>query len=295
LNSVLLPFAWRGREFDIVHETYYSRACSGHGRARVLTLHDMIYEQFPQDFPDTAQVVAAKRTAAERADHIICVSETTRRDAIRLLGIDAEKTSVIYLGGSLAFQGAPERKDVKPCILYVGQRSGYKNFQLLLRAFADSARLVRDFELVSFGGRGFAVAEQRRIERLGLAGRVRHVSGDDALLSAYYRAALAFVYPSRYEGFGLPPLEAMTSGCPVVCSTAGSIREVVGDAGAYFDPDDSERLRAILERLADDKHYGDGLRAQGAEQIKKYSWAKCAAETLQTYQRLTGRGMQLRT
>jgi glycosyltransferase involved in cell wall biosynthesis len=114
------------------------------------------------------------------------------------------------------------------------------------------------------------------------------MGGSDRLLEAHYRAAIAFVYPSRYEGFGIPPLEAMAFGCPVACSDAGSIREVVGDAGAYFQPDDVQGLRAILERLAEDRAYAAELRAKGFAQIKKYSWESCAQETLQLYEQLLG-------
>jgi glycosyltransferase involved in cell wall biosynthesis len=289
LNSALVPLFWKGREFDIVHETYYSKALYGRGRVRILTIHDLIHEQFPQDFPDTARVIAAKRAAAERADHIICVSENTRRDAIRLLGIGHERTSVIHLGYSPGFQHAdPAGHHLAPCVLYVGQRGGYKNFEVLLEAFASSPKLRQAFDLVAFGGRSFSTEEQRRIRALGVASRVRQVGGDDALLNAHYRAAVAFVYPSRYEGFGIPPLEAMATGCPVACGNAGSIGEVVGPAGAYFDPDDRDGLRLILERLADDAVYADELRAKGFEQIKKYSWARCAAETLERYKRLAG-------
>jgi glycosyltransferase involved in cell wall biosynthesis len=290
LNKALLPLYWAGRNFDIVHETYYSQACRGRGRVRVMTLHDMIHELFPRDFPDSAQVTAAKHAAVRRADHIICVSETTRQDAIRLLGIAPERSSVIYLGCSLDKPVAATTPEATPgpCILYVGVRSGYKNFLVLLEAFAASKSLPPTVDLVAFGGRPFSADERRRIEELGVAGRVRQMTGSDRLLEAHYRAALAFVYPSRYEGFGIPPLEAMAVGCPVACSDAGSIREVVGDAGAYFQPDDVQGLRAILERLADDRAYAAQLRARGFAQIKKYSWESCAQETLQLYEQLLG-------
>ena len=289
LNKALLPLYWAGRNFDIVHETYYSQACRGRGRVRIMTLHDMIHELFPRDFPDSAQVTAAKHAAVRRADHIICVSETTRRDAIRLLGIAPERSSVIYLGCSLdtPVAQAPEATPA-PCILYVGVRSGYKNFLVLLEAFAASKSLPPTVDLVAFGGRPFSADERRRIEELGVAGRVRQMSGSDRLLEAHYRAAIAFVYPSRYEGFGIPPLEAMAAGCPVACSDAGSIREVVGDAGAYFDPDDVQGLRAILDRLVEDHAFAPELRLRGFAQIRKYSWENCARETLHLYEQLLG-------
>jgi glycosyltransferase involved in cell wall biosynthesis len=289
-NKALLPLYWAGRNFDIVHETYYSRVRRGRGRVRVVTIYDMIHELFPQDFPDSAQVTAAKHAAVRRADHIICISETTRQDAIRLLGIAPERSSVIYLGCSLdtpVVAPAPEGSPAA-CILYVGVRSGYKNFLVLLEAFAAAKSLPATVDLVAFGGRPFSAEERRRIDELGVAGRVRQMSGSDRLLEAHYRAAIAFVYPSRYEGFGIPPLEAMAFGCPVACSDAGSIREVVGDAGAYFQPDDVQGLRAILERLAEDHAYAAELRAKGSAQIKKYSWESCARETLQLYEQLLG-------
>jgi glycosyltransferase involved in cell wall biosynthesis len=289
-NKALLPLYWAGRHFDIVHETYYSPVRRGLGRVRVVTVYDMIHELFPQDFPDSAQVTAAKHAAVRRADHIICISETTRQDAIRLLGIAPERSSVIYLGCSLdtpVAAPAPEATPA-PCILYVGVRSGYKNFLVLLEAFAAAKSLPATVDLVAFGGRPFSADERRRIEELGVAGRVRQTSGSDRLLAAHYRAAIAFVYPSRYEGFGIPPLEAMAAGCPVACSDAGSIREVVGDAGAYFGPDDVHGLRAIIERLAEDHAYAAELRAKGFAQIQKYSWASCAQETLQLYEQLLG-------
>jgi glycosyltransferase involved in cell wall biosynthesis len=289
-NKALLPLYMAGRNFDIVHETYYSRVRRGRGRVRVVTVYDMIHELFPQDFPDSAQVTAAKHAAVQRADHIICISETTRQDAIRLLGISPEHSSVIYLGCSLDAPAAAAASEATPapCILYVGVRSGYKNFLVLLEAFAAAKSLPQTVDLVAFGGRPFSAEERQRIEDLGVTGRVRQLSGSDRLLDAHYRAAITFVYPSRYEGFGIPPLEAMAVGCPVACSDAGSIREVVGDAGAYFHPDDVGGLRSILERLAQDRAYAAQLRALGFAQIQKYSWERCAGETLRLYERLLG-------
>jgi glycosyltransferase involved in cell wall biosynthesis len=290
LNAVLLPYYWHGSKFDVLHETYYSRSQQGQGRVRVLTVYDMIHELFPQEFSDSAQISQAKSAAIRRADHVICISETTRQDAIRLLGLAPEQSSVIYLGWSLDGEVASTSPKVagKPYVLYVGARNEYKNFGILLEAFASSAMLRRDFELVAFGGRGFSAEEAKEIQRAGLTNCVRHVRGDDGLLKAYYRSAAAFVYPSRYEGFGIPPLEAMANACPVACSNAGSICEVVGDAAAYFHPDDADQLRLILERLAQDSRFAEDLRAKGFECIKKYSWEKCAAETLAVYQSLAG-------
>lgn len=289
VNSVLLPFCWRAQSFDVIHETYYSAIRRGRSRVRVLTIYDMIHELFPQEFPDAEQVTRAKQAAAERADHVICISATTLRDAVRFLGVPAAKCSVIYLGWSLDAARVPfDHPGTRPFLLYVGNRNPYKNFGVLIRAFATSATLREQFDLVAFGGREFSQEEKRDLQRAGIATQAYHVQGNDSVLKACYSAAAAFVYPSRYEGFGIPPLEAMANDCPVVCSSAGSISEVVGDAGASFEPDDEAQLASHLERIAVDSAFVESLRRKGADRIKRYSWAQCAADTLGTYRRLTG-------
>lgn len=292
LNNALLPLAWWGRGFDIVHETYYSSTAKGRSKIRVVTIYDMIHERYPSEFPDAAQVSRAKRDAVRRADHVICISETTRRDACEILGLRSEGCSVIHLGCSLGAEATEYRNRVSivPCVLYVGHRGGYKNFEVVLKAFASSTLVRRGIDLIAFGGPRFTADERIVIGHLGIEGRVRQISGDDAMLRAYYRAAMALVYPSRYEGFGIPPLEAMMNGCPVICSTAPSIKEIVGGAAAYFDPDDEGELRLLFERVLDDDEYSKQLRARGAERVAKFSWAKCASETCELYRRLLGRG-----
>jgi glycosyltransferase involved in cell wall biosynthesis len=288
LNSAALPAFWGATRFDVIHETYYSAKIRGHCRFRVMTIHDMIYELFPQNFVDAKRLAAAKYAAARRADYIICVSETTRRDVIRMLGVDSSRCGVIYHGCSLDFRSAETNLDgaMLPCVLYVGQRNGYKNFRVLLEAFSGSSLLKKRFHLVAFGGGPFSGEESRDIERRALRGQVHQVSGDDGLLCAFYRAASVFVYPSRYEGFGIPPLEAMANGCPVACSDAASIVEVVGDAGVYFDPDDDEQLGLLLEKMIEDCDYSAELRAKGLARAGQYSWARCAEETLHAYRSL---------
>lgn len=142
---------------------------------------------------------------------------------------------------------------------------------------------MQEFELVAFGGHPFLPGEQEEINRLGVACRVRFESGSDRKLAARYRSAAAFIYPSMYEGFGLPPLEAMNHGCPVVCSKAGPIPEVVGEAGVYFDPNSSEELRTSLERVVTTKELQADLRARGYARINQFSWDRCAAQTAQIY------------
>ena len=279
---------WSKNKADIVHETYYSINPWGSAQHRVLTVYDMIHELFAEEFNHDPYTTNAKRAAVSRADHVICISESTRQDLIRLFGVDERKTSVVHLGFTLNtdVEGRHAKlESEKPYLLYVGSRWGYKNFIQLCRVFSSSS-LNRSFDLVAFGGGAFSVSEVAELTRLGIANRVHQVSGDDGLLASYYQGATAFIYPSLYEGFGIPPLEAMNFGCPVLCSDTSSIPEVVGDAAVHFDPANEESMRIAIEDLLRD----DGLRAEmirrGYARVQHFSWAKCAAETAAIYRQI---------
>ena len=274
---------------DLVHETYYSPdAYAPPGAKRVVTVVDMIHELFPETFAKNDPTSAWKRLATQRADHVLCISESTRRDLLERIDLPAEKVSVVHLGFDLpeigtATAAAPSR----PYLLHVGQRGGYKNFTGLLRAFAGSARLKRDCDLLCFGGGAFTREERALIGSLGFAdGQISQRGGDDAALAAAYRAAAAFVYPSLYEGFGIPLLEAMSQGCPVICGNTGSFPEVAGDAAEYFDPRDADSLHAALERLLESPARRDELIRHGRARAAQFSWARCAAETRAVYERV---------
>jgi glycosyltransferase involved in cell wall biosynthesis len=289
-NRLALPFAWAGRHPDILHETYYAPESSGRGRVRVLTVYDMIHELYPDRLRQSATLTAAKRAAVARADHIICISETTRRDLVRLFDVFPSRTSVVLLGHALAAgvdgtAAASIAPPPWPYAFYVGDRDSYKNFLFAVEALSRSATL-RDLHLLAFGSRPFTAAEQQRLQELGMSARVHHETGSDALLAARYRAAQLFVCPSQYEGFGLPPLEAMAYGCPVACSTGGSIPEVVGDAGEYFDPLDGDALTHALERVAADEARRHALIAAGLLRAAEFTWQRCARETVAVYERL---------
>jgi glycosyltransferase involved in cell wall biosynthesis len=287
-NRLAAPLAWRGANPDIIHETYYASKPVGKARCRVVTVYDMTHELFAEETLGVRQTTRAKRAAVKRADHVICISENTRRDLVRLYGIDPARTSVVHLGFSLTVEPKALKVDSaghRPTLLYVGNRLGYKNFETLLQAYCSSP-ILREFELIAFGGHPLLPDERKEISRLGITDRVRFESGPDRELAARYRAAAAFVYPSKYEGFGIPPLEAMSHGCPVVCSNAGSIPEVVGDAGVYFDPNNAEELRTALERVATTEALQADLRARGYARITAFSWDKCAAATAQIYREI---------
>lgn len=279
---------------EIVHETYFSfDDYKPRGARRVLTVYDMIHERYTAKFDCSHMTSGPKKAAALRADHVICISENTRRDLIELCGVAEEKTSVVYLGVDETFLAAgvgqaAEAPTQPPFLLYVGSRDGYKNFNLFMKAFGSSDYLRKNFSIVCFGGGPLQDTELSAAATFGLRpGQIRHFSGDDEVLARLYRQAEAFVYPSLYEGFGIPPLEAMAVGCPVVSSNTSSLPEVVGDAGEYFDPNDQEAMTAAIEHVLQSSSRREELVAKGRRQCAKFSWEKCAQETMAIYRRLT--------
>ena len=281
------------RDVDVFHQTYYSASTYAPRRARkIVTVYDMIHELHPESFPADDDTTRRKRQAVAWADHVVCISETTRQDLIRILGVAPDKATVVHLGHSLSPAQAADAGVAAPTpapyLLYVGARGGYKNFDRLLAAYADSELLRTQLSLVCFGGGGFNERELAMLQSRNVAATVRQVSGDDALLSRLYLGAQALVYPSLYEGFGIPPIEAMAQGCPVVCSTGGSIPEVVGDAGAYFDPLDPQDIRTTIEDTVASGAARERLVALGRERVRLFSWDACARNTLAVYARTLG-------
>lgn len=293
-NRLALRWAWSGRNDDIVHETYFATRGYGRPRARVLTVYDMIHELYPARLAKAAELTALKRAAVRRADHIICISECTRRDLMRLFDVDPARTSVVLLGHSLAAAEPPDSAQATPAaaaaappyILYVGDRDAYKNFATVVRAMSTTPEL-REFRLLAFGSRPFIDEERQLLHDCGMLKRTAHETGDDRTLAARYRGARLFVCPSEYEGFGLPPLEAMAYGCPVACSSGGSVPEVVGDAGEYFTATDVAACAQAMMRVAIDEVRRTELIAAGKRRAALFSWERCAKETLAVYQRLT--------
>ncbi len=273
---------------DLVHETYFrSQSCAPAGTPAVFTVYDMIHELFPEEFPGQSSETTVKRQSVELADHVICISEHTRNDLIRLFKVDAEKVSVVHLG--FAPPGSEETRvslRSRPYFLFVGHRGGYKNFDRLLQAGMESG-IQRDFDLIAFGGEPFSPRESERIAACGYRkDQVRHTKGSDERLADLYRGAHALVYPSIYEGFGLPPLEAMARNCPVISSNTSSMPEVIGDAAEFFSPlDVGDMARALALVAANDSRRCE-LVTKGRERIQMFSWEATAQKTREIYKNL---------
>ena len=279
---------------DIIHQTFYSfQGLTAKGARVVVTVHDMTHEKLSQFFKHKDifnikdKTSLAKQEAVKRADRIICVSENTKKDLIDILDVDPNKISVIYHGYSLNCYPINDRLDAhipQPYILYVGERGGYKNFQRFLQAYAISSQLRENFQIVCFGGGRLASEELSQINSLGLQeGKVFHISGDDELLANLYRNASLFVYPSLYEGFGMPLLEAMALYCPVACSNNSCLPEVVGDAAELFNPYEPESMVEAMEKILFSTERSKILVKLGTERVKHFSWQTCAEQTKQVY------------
>jgi len=273
---------------DIIHETYFTtQDFKTTGAKRILTVYDMIHERYADMFDQAHKTSAPKKTASLRADHVICISENTRKDLIEFCGVPEERTSVVYLSADKIFsQLKDERleKKNKPFLLYVGSRGGYKNFNKFVKAFASSNQLKQNFDIRCFGGGPFSKAEMEMMVDAGLSEmQIHYHSGEDQELAELYQQAEAFIYPSLYEGFGIPPLEAMAAGCPVLSSNTSSLPEVVGNAGVYFDPTEQDDIQSSLEKVIGNETCKRDLVEKGFEQHKKFSWEKCTRETMNIY------------
>jgi glycosyltransferase involved in cell wall biosynthesis len=290
INRNVTSFIINNFKPNLIHDTYYQKGSKSKAKCpRVLTVFDMINEIYI--FNESAQKLETfeKLDAVSRSDAIICISEHTRQDLIRLFDVPVEKTHVVHLGFTLNAVGGLEMLPSfnKPYILYVGNRSGYKNFRSLLDAYSSSIALRGVVSIVAFGGGELSVDELQNIEKLGIPPiNVVQISGDDRILEFLYRNALCFVYPSKYEGFGIPPLEAMSFSCPVVCSNSSSMPEVVGDAAVMVSPLCVDEIRDGIESVVFDSSLRERLIQKGKERVGMFSWDACARGTVDVYRTL---------
>lgn len=268
---------------DIYHPTFYGDQRARVRGKRVLTVYDMIQERYAADTPAGQRAAALKKAAVAKADQIIAISHSTKRDVVELLGVAPERVHAIHLANSLTVDVRDGSAVDGPYLLYVAGRDYYKGFNTLLEALSGSAAFSKDLKLVCFGAKPFSDAEHGLIAKAGLTGRVLHMTGEDEQLARMYKHALAFVYPSFYEGFGLSPLEAMHYGCPVIASRSSSIPEVVGEAGVYAEPGDVDDLRAAIERVVTDETLRKDLVSRGTVQERSFSWDRMYEETLKVY------------
>lgn len=279
-------------DFDVFHMTGPHWVCDdwqivAGKKPIVVTIHDLV----PDMLWRNRRVIACRRRVLEAATHIIAVSENTKKDIVRLYGVPEKKVTVIYHGHTqFEAEGTGGELPVpKPYLLYVGERDGYKNFRWLVRTLAP---FLMHFGLQLFcTGLPFRKEELRLLDRLGVAGRVQQRFVQDGQMSALFANAEAFIYPSLYEGFGIPILDAFAAGCPAVISNASCFPEVGGDAALYFNPrGDGTDLLAHLEVILGEANGAKGIRAELVEKArmraKGFSWENCVQKTLDVYRQV---------
>ena len=276
-------------KYDIYHPTYYYSHRPHVNAVQVVTVYDMIHELIESGNVSGGKLVKNNDISTNKiktirdADIVIAISNSTASDIVNILKIDRNKIRVVHLANALDYEIKEAPIFGTPYILFVGARTAYKNFATLINAFARNKNVNRDFKIVAFGGLKFSNDELLEINKLGLTAKVQHIIGDDIALSNLYKYAKIFVYPSLYEGFGIPPLEAMHYGCPVIAGNTSSIPEVVGDAGILIDPSDIDELSLAIERVLLDNRLRAEMIRKGYEREKHFSWEQTALKTLNVY------------
>lgn len=287
VNKKISKLAIKNNDYDIFHPTYFSpyflKILKKRQKPFVLTIHDMTFERYPQDVLIYDMTIPHKKRLIAEADHIIAVSENTKKDIIELLGTDSAKISVVHHGYRSVTNPAPQLFD--KYILYVGERKGYKNFLPWLSAIRPL--LARDPKVkIVCTGNAFSKAELSLFNKWDIADRLVHVSANDAQLASLYKHALCFVFPSLYEGFGIPILEAFNNGCTVCLSEASCFPEVAGDAALYFNPNDAQSMYDALKELLDSATLRDELRHKGLVRGGEFTLERMVEKTCDVYRKM---------
>ncbi|MBD8348151.1 glycosyltransferase family 4 protein [Dysgonomonas sp. HGC4] len=274
-------------DFDIFHPTFFDDYYLDHlnGKPYVLTVHDMIIELYPE-FINSPGFIKRKKKLVDNAAHIIAVSENTKRDIVNVFGTSVNKVSVTYHASSLVDGGGKPENLPNKYLLYVGDRRlGYKNFKFFIAAIQPILLENKELCIVCTGDR-FTTEENNYFEALGIQDQLKIIFVDDTQMFGLYKSAEMFIYPSYYEGFGIPILEAFQAQCPVVLSNGSCFPEVGGDAGMYFDSKSPEQLRFAVLSLLNNKELRQEIINKGTQRLQNFSWEKSALQTIEIYKEI---------
>ena len=300
-EQIHVPWVLRRERPDLYHAPHYVLPAAINCNS-VVTIHDCIHLMFPQYLPNRMAYAYARAqmwTAAHRSDCILTVSDASKRDILHLFNIPPEKIVVVYNAIDAHFSVTPPPDAVSRVreryqldhrfVLYVGNIKPHKNLVRLIEAFSElRTGDLEDVKLLIIGDEISKLPALRHaVHRHKLHKHVRFLGYvPDDQLAVLYRLAAVFVFPSLYEGFGLPPLEAMASGTPVVVSNVSSLPEVVGDAAVLVDPHDIDSIVDGLRCVLTNPARADDMRRKGLERSREFSWERSVARTLEVYKRI---------
>jgi len=271
-------------KYDLLHPTFYDNYFFNSLRKPyVITVHDLIRFKFKDKFywKDAERDQMGK--VIKNAQRIISVSHNTKNDLIDIFNVDANKVDVIYHGFNTAKR--PKLNKFGQYILFVGQREGYKNFKNFINAISSLLNSESDLKLLCVG-KPFNKEELLEISKLKILKQTIALSVNEEDLQNLYAHALVFVYPSLYEGFGMPILEAFANNCPVCLSNSSSFPEVAENAAIYFDPNNIESILYAIKKILYDDSTKKHLIFEGQKRLRNFSWQKTASETIKSYQKI---------
>ena len=276
---------------DIFHSSFYSdyylNSLQNNSKIKfVFTIHDLIHELMPE-VKGNADLAANKKNNLLRADHIIVVSESTKKDLLKFYPfVDKNKITVIHLANSLTNESEKVINLPEKYLLFVGERRGYKNFNLFIEAFNAFSLIHPDYKVVCTGSMSFSSSEIHLFKKLNLQQKIFHFKCNDKQMRYIYEKSKMFVFPSLYEGFGLPVLEAFACKTPVILSNSSSLPEVGDTAALYFNPQSEIELTNKMLLLANDQNLCNELVEKGINRLNDFSWDKHFESTYSIYNSL---------
>lgn len=291
INRLASIYCLLNKKYDIFHPTYYNPYFLRYlnNNPFVITVYDLTQEVYPNLFSSKDKVANYKKELINKANKIIAISHNTKIDLINYYHIEEKKIEVIYLGISLTSEvdAIPNNINLpKNFILYVGNRFSYKNFNFFVESITPLLLKDDSLYVVCAGGGRFTEKEKKLFENLSITNKVLRYDVNDVFLRFLYENARVFVFPSLYEGFGIPILEAFQYGCPLIVSNTSCFPEIAGDAAVLIDPFSKSSIKSSVEKLIYNESIRNTLIKKGYFRIQKYSWENTAKKTKTLYESL---------